>query len=126
MFPNKDRVVALLDAAIKEMELLLQMSDDVSSPDDFVSSLTGMTKFRACGMSLQYITENFVKIRNLEGRAFFQPYKGVPWDDVFGMRNFLSHEYGDADPEAIFNTVKEGIPAILSVARTILTDITNK
>jgi len=120
MFPNKARIVSLLEASIKEMELLQQMSAGINTPDDFISSISGLTVYRACGMSLQYITENFIKIRNIQGREFFIPYKEIPWEDVFGMRDFLSHEYGDSDPEGIFNTVKDDIPILLDVTRKIL------
>ena len=120
---KKDRVLSLLDSALKEMNLLLEMSKDISIPDDFVSSTTGLIVFRACGMSLQYITESFVKIRNLCGNDFFKSYKAVPWPSVFGMRNFLSHEYGDVDTEGIFNTVKTNIPELLQVAGIIRQDL---
>lgn len=119
MLQNEQRIIFLLDAAIKEMELLGQMSADINNPDDYVTSLHGMTVYRACGMSLQYITENFVKIRNLAGKGFFQPYSTIPWEKVFGMRNFISHEYGEVDAEGIFNTVKTDIPQLLEVTRTI-------
>ena len=123
MYPKKERVLSLLDAALKEMNLLLEMSKDIKVPDDFVSSTPGLIVFRACGMSLQYITESLVKIRNLCGREFFNPYKSIPWDSVFGMRNFLSHEYGDVDAEGIFNTVKTNIPELLIVSETIQQDV---
>ena len=58
MYPKKERVLSLLDAALKEMNLLLEMSKDINAPDDFVSSTPGLIVFRACGMSLQYITES--------------------------------------------------------------------
>ena len=117
MLQTEERIATLLDAAIQEMELLAQMSADITSPDDYVSSLYGMTVYRACGMSLQYITENFVKIRNLAGKDFFKPYHGIPWEQVFGMQNFLSHEYGEVDAEGIFNTVKYDIPPLLETAK---------
>ena len=123
MYPKKERVLSLLDAALKEMDLLLEMSKDINVPDDFVSSTPGLIVFRACGMSLQYITEGFVKIHNICGREFFTPYKAIPWDAVFGMRNFLSHEYGDVDTEGIFNTVKTNIPELLIVSETIQQDV---
>ena len=122
---KKDRVLSLLDSAIKEMNLLLEMSKEIHVPDDFVSSTSGLIIFRACSMSLQYITESFVKIRNLCGNDFFKPYKAVPWPSVFGMRNFLSHEYGDVDAEGIFNTVKTNIPELLQVTETIRQDLEN-
>lgn len=122
---KKERVSSLLDAAVKEMNLLLEMSRGINEPDDFVSSTSGLILFRACGMSIQYITESFVKIRNLCGIDFFKPYKTVPWPSVFGMRNFLSHEYGDVDAEGIFNTVKTNIPELLQATRTIRQDLEN-
>ena len=122
---KKDRVLSLLDSAIKEMNLLLEMSKEIHVPDAFVSSTSGLIIFRACSMSLQYITERFVKIRNLCGNDFFKPYKAVPWPSVFGMRNFLSHEYGDVDAEGIFNTVKTNIPELLQVTETIRQDLEN-
>ena len=76
---KKERVSSLLDAAVKEMNLLIEMSKYINEPDDFVSSTSGLIVFRACGMSIQYITESFVKIRNLCGNDFFKPYKSVPW-----------------------------------------------
>ena len=123
MLTKKERVLSLLDASIQEMKLLKEMSEDILHPDDFVSSTSGMIIFRACGMSLQYITESFVKIRNLCGREFFNPYKSIPWDSVFGMRNFLSHEYGDVDTEGIFNTVKTNIPELLQVTEVMQQDL---
>ncbi|MBQ9184566.1 MAG: DUF86 domain-containing protein [Bacteroidales bacterium] len=123
MYPNKDRVETLLEAVLKEMQLLAQMSIEVKTPDDYVSSTHGLILFRACGMSIQYITENFVKIRNLCGADIFTPYKSIPWKNVFGMRNFLSHEYGDVDAEGIFNTVKTNIPELQVVTERMLEDL---
>ena len=123
MLTKKDRVLSLLNASLQEMKLLKEMSKDILHPDDFVSSTSGMIVFRACGMSLQYITESFVKIRNICGREFFNSYKTIPWDSVFGMRNFLSHEYGDVDTEGIFNTVKTNIPELLQVSELIKQDV---
>ena len=125
MLTKKERVLSLLEASLQEMRLLLEMSKDILQPDDYISSTSGMIVFRACGMSLQYITESFVKIRNLCGREFFNPYKSIPWDSVFGMRNFLSHEYGDVDTEGIFNTVKTNIPELLQVTEVIQQDVMN-
>lgn len=126
MLTDKERVVSLLQDAIEEMNLLQQMSAGIRTPDDFISSLAGLTAFRACGMSLQYITEIFVKIRNLCGKEFFSPYSSIPWNAVFGMRNFLSHEYGNIDNDAIFDTVKNSIPDLFNVTCAILKDVEKK
>ena len=123
MYSQKQRVTTYLQTSIKEIELVEQMSAPIHEPNDFGIDISGMTIFRACSMSLQYITENFIKIRNIATEAFFVPYKQVPWKSVFGMRNFLVHEYADVDDEAIFRTIKEDLPALKGVSQDILSDL---
>ena len=125
MFPEKERLIALLEDVIKETDLLFKMSEQIKIPDDFVTDMSGMILFRACSMSLQYITECFVKIKNLCGMDYFKPYSSIPWQSVFGMRKFLSHGYGDVDSEGISNTIKTDIPALLSVTEKMLSDLTD-
>jgi len=125
MFPEKERLIALLEDVIKETDLLFKMSEQIKIPDDFVTDMSGMILFRACSMSLQYITECFVKIKNLCGMDYFKPYSSIPWQSVFGMKSFLSHGYGDVDSEGIFNTIKTDIPALLSVTEKMLSDLTD-
>jgi uncharacterized protein with HEPN domain len=123
MLDKKIRVQALLNAAIQEMELIVRMSERVSIPSDFGATMDGLIIFRACGMSLQYVTESFVKIRNLSHPDLFKNYPEIPVKHVFGMRNFLSHDYGDVDEEGIFNTVKDNIPALLVTSRKMISDL---
>ena len=123
MFPKRERVLSILDGCRKEMELLLEMSSTIHCADDYVSDLSGMILFRACGMSLQYVTESLIKIRNLCGRPFFDAYKDIPWEAVFGMRNFLSHEYDEVDAEGIFNTVKDNVPELYKAVLQMLEDV---
>jgi len=123
MYSDKQRVTTYLKTSISEMELIEQMAAPIHEPNQFGLDITGMTIFRACSMSLQYITENFIKIRNITTEAFFASYKLVPWKSVFGMRNFLVHEYADVDDEAIFKTIKEDLPALKGTSQNILSDL---
>lgn len=123
MYSDTERVLSLLKNAIKEMELIGSMSEPIKEPNDFGTNLEGITIFRACSMSLQYITETFVKIRNLCGAEYFAKYKEVKWKDVFGMRNFLSHEYVEVDEVAIFSTIKEDIPKLKETSKRIMDDL---
>ena len=123
MYSDKQRVATYLQTSIKEIELIEQMAAPIQEPNEFGLDITGMTIFRACSMSLQYITENFIKIRNIATESFFASYKQVPWKSVFGMRNFLVHEYADVDDEAIFKTIKEDLPALKGATLDILSDL---
>jgi len=123
MCSAKDRIKTYLKVSIEEIDLIEKMSAGIKSPQDFGQSITGMTVFRACGMSIQYITENFIKIRNKVTADFFSSYKQVPWKAVFGMRNVIAHEYTDIDDEAVFNTIHNDMPVLKETAEKILADL---
>lgn len=120
---KKNRVAAYIKTAIEEMELAEQMSEPIIEPDDFGRNLSGMTIFRACSMSIQCITENFIKVRNNTKTGFFNKYNTIPWKEVFGMRNFIAHEYANVDEEAIFATLKNDLPVLKEVSKQILLDL---
>ena len=101
------------------------MSAPIADADDFGKNLSGMTIFRACSMSLQCITENFIKVRNNTKPGFFKRYNSIPWKEVFGMRNFIAHEYANIDEEAIFTTLKQDLPKLKEVSKIILADLQN-
>lgn len=123
MCSAKDRIKTYLKVSIEEINLIEKMSAGIKSPQDFGQSITGMTVFRACGMSIQYITENFIKIRNKVTDDFFSSYKQVPWKAVFGMRNVIAHEYTDIDDDAVFNTIHNDMPVLKETAEKILADL---
>lgn len=123
MCSARDRIKTYLKVSIEEINLIEKMSAGIKSPQDFGQSITGMTVFRACGMSIQYITENFIKIRNKVTADFFSSYKLVPWKAVFGMRNVIAHEYTDIDDEAVFNTIHNDMPVLKETAEKILADL---
>ena len=47
-------------------------------------------------------------------------YPEVPWEDIYGMRNFLAHNYFASDREEIWKTLKEDIPELKPVIKEIL------
>ena len=120
---KKIRVAAYIKTAIEEMELAEQMSEPIIEPDDFGKNLSGMTIFRACSMSIQCITENFIKVHNNTKTGFFNKYNTIPWKEVFGMSNFIAHEYANVDEEAIFATLKNDLPVLKEVSKQILLDL---
>ena len=122
---KKDRIISYIQTAIDEMELAEKMSEPIVEPEDFGKNLNGMTIFRACSMSIQCITENFIKVRNNTKSGFFKKYNTIPWKEVFGMRNFIAHEYANVDEEAIFTTLKTDLPELKRVSKLVLLDLQN-
>ncbi|MCP5103286.1 MAG: DUF86 domain-containing protein [bacterium] len=47
-------------------------------------------------------------------------YADVPWEDIYGMRNFLAHNYFGSDQDEIWKTVKEDIPELKLIISKIM------
>lgn len=40
-------------------------------------------------------------------------FPNLPWQDMTDMRNFLIHQYGDVDPQVVWDTVKLDLPLLI-------------
>ena len=49
-------------------------------------------------------------------------YPEIPWRSIFGLRNFISHEYCLVDPEEIYNVVKDDLPRLIAVLHRMAGD----
>ena len=44
----------------------------------------------------------------------------LPWRDMTDMRNFLIHQYGDVDPQVVWDTVKLDLPPLIAVLELVV------
>ncbi len=102
---------------------------DCSHIDDyrqFMSSPSGMILFDATVMRIQVVGEMLKQIDDVSGGKILSNYPEIPWRSVFGMRNFISHEYCMVDPEKIFYTIKDDFPPLADVIEKVIKDISRQ
>ena len=51
--------------------------------------------------------------------TFKLKYSDIPWRAIKGLRNRIVHEYGNVDFSVIYYTVKDDIPTLLDVLKSI-------
>ncbi len=47
----------------------------------------------------------------------------IPWRQIIGMRNRLTHEYDDLDLQVLWDTVQIALPGLVDNLKTILTTL---
>jgi len=79
--------------------------------------------FMADEKTLNAVTYNFLVIGEavkLLPESLTRKYPEVPWKQIAGMRDKLTHAYFSVDYELVWNTVSSILPNFRSVIETIL------
>lgn len=120
---SKDKIIGMLDFVEEQGAFIERTTKHLNSYRDFLLSDTGMVLFNSTCMCLQTIGETVKQIDNLTEGSLVVNYTDIPWKRIIGLRNILSHEYAAIDPEAIFNTIRIGIPPLLLTVKKMIVDI---
>ena len=47
----------------------------------------------------------------------------IPWRDAIGLRNYLAHGYFSVDPAIVWRTIREDLPGLVELLRSLLQKI---
>ena len=65
------------------------------------------------------------RIHAIDG-TFQDSHPEVPWGDLIGMRNILTHRYDSVDPDEVWGAVAEGVPELRAKLEALLADTTRR
>ena len=126
MLSDKDRMILSTLEDIKfSLELIKKRCEGITSSDDFLHEKDGLLKLDSISMRLIAIGEGFKNIDKLSDSKLLSNYPNIPWKQVKGIRDILSHHYFDLDAETIFDICENDLEALLSTTIKIKDDINN-
>ena len=124
MLDDKTRMIlSTLDDIIYSIELINKRFKDIKSSDDFLKNDIGLEKLDGISMRLIAIGEGFKNIDKLSDKRILVKYPQIPWKDVKGIRDILSHHYFDLDAEVIFGICNNNINDLLDISKQIKSDL---
>lgn len=91
-----------------------EMLDSIEKIMKYVGTLTfdeficDEKTFDACCMQLQHIGECGIKLSKIVSKD----YKNIPFDQMSGFRNQISHDYAGIDDTIIWKTIKISLPEL--------------
>ncbi len=118
-------ILSTLDDIIYSLELIQTRSKNINSSDDFLKDADGIEKLDSIAMRFVAIGEGFKNIDKLSNNTLLSNYSTIPWKQVKGIRDILSHHYFDLDSEVIFNICKNELNDLLEVSIQIKEDLQN-
>lgn len=120
---SEEEIKDLLHFARQQADFILKSTADVQSKQDFLLSMSGMVLFNSTCMCLQSIGEAIRQVDNKTEGKLFSKYPEIPWKQIIGMRNILSHEYLSIDPDLIFDIISQEIEPLRETLGRVLAEI---
>jgi uncharacterized protein with HEPN domain len=123
---HNDRILILhstLEDIINSLKLIQQRFQTIQASDDFLKDERGLEKLDSISMRLIAIGEGFKNVDKLTDCQLLQKYPQIPWKQVKGIRDILSHHYFDLDAETIFEICANEIDRLLNVTMMILDEV---
>ncbi|MBQ3700717.1 MAG: DUF86 domain-containing protein [Prevotella sp.] len=83
------------------IERLQERTERIHEVDDFLGSSDGMILLDATCMLLIAIGESLKNLDKVTEGRLLPTYPSIPWKQVKGMRDIISHHYFDVDPAQV-------------------------
>ena len=105
------------------LELVVERTSVVKSPNDFLCSSGGMLRLDAICMNLITLGETVKGLDKQTNGQLLKNYPEVYWRGVMGMRDKISHHYFEIDTDVVFRTIDEDIPQMRSIIDKMIRDL---
>jgi uncharacterized protein with HEPN domain len=120
---DREIVLDLLKNMIGATEKILYRNRDIKSIDNYLVDDNSLMLLDSLCMQLIAIGEAVKKIDKETDKKLFKAYSQIPWREVAGMRDILSHHYFDLNAEVVFEVTTEHIADLQEVLKQIVEDI---
>ncbi len=108
-----------LEDILESINLIQEWTAGRKSVNDYLTSSTGMMAFNASVMRLQVIGEHIGRLLK-SNLSLLNDYPQIPWHAIYGLRNFISHEYANIDEEIIVSTINNDLQPLKGVIEDML------
>jgi len=123
---NKLLILSTLEDIKYSIELIFKRFEGIKSDDDFFKDDGGLQKLDSISMRLIAIGEGFKNIEKLSNKQLLKHYPEVPWQQVKGIRDILSHHYFNIDAEIIYEICEHELKVLLQTTTKIMNDLNKK
>ena len=107
------------------LDLVIERSSVVDTPNDFLCSPGGMMRLDAICMNLIALGETVKGLDKQTNGQFLKNYPDVYWKGVMGMRDKISHHYFEIDTDVVFRTIEEDVPQMKPVIEQMIKDLSD-
>ncbi len=109
---NKSIALDILYDIQSAIEKLQERTKSIHTVDDFLGSSEGLILLDATCMLLIAIGESLKNLDKVTDGQLLPTYPSIPWKQVKGLRDIISHHYFDVDADQIMWIVSNEVPPL--------------
>lgn len=106
---DRQRALQTLESIDETISKLIVWNENVSSPDDYYDSQSGMQLLAANCTLITAIGEGINRINRILPDFLQSNFSEIPWKAIIGMRNHIAHGYFELDADMIFDAISTDI-----------------
>lgn len=105
------------------IERLQERTEKIYDIDDFLGSSNGMILLDAVCMLLIAIGESLKNLDKVTEGKLLPTYPSIPWKQIKGMRDIISHHYFDVDPAQVLWIIKNETAPLKTAIDTLIASL---
>lgn len=120
---HREIIIDRLEQICESIGLINNWCAPYDTEDEFLSSPTGMAMLDASILRLQIIGEAVRAIDDMTKGELLSKYETIPWRNIIGLRNIISHDYANVNYTTIVKIIKNNIKPLEEVVKKIIEDL---
>jgi len=120
---DKELVLNLLENMIDSTNKIINRTSNIKYADDFLKDDNSLMLLDSVCMQLIAIGEAVKKIDKITQKKLLKNYPNIPWREVAGMRDIISHHYFDLNSEVVYEVIKNHIENLRDCLKKIKSEI---
>ncbi len=119
---HKDIITDRLQQIREAISLIQEWCKGYETEDEFLCSPTGMAMLDASILRLQIIGEAIRTLYDMTDGEIFKNYDNIPWRNIIGLRNIISHDYANVNYTIIFKIIRNNLVPLDNTIERIIED----
>jgi len=119
---KEELVESILTQMIGACQRVEKRFDKIETIDQFLDDEEGLEKLDAICMQLIAIGESVKNLDKATDKKLLSNYPEIPWKEVAGLRDIISHHYFDLNAEIVFDVCQNHITPLKMVLKQIYSD----
>lgn len=120
---HNDIVIDRFEQIRESISLINEWCGQYHSEDDFLCSPTGMAMLDASILRLQIIGESIRAIEDMTQGELLVQYPSIPWRNIIGLRNIISHDYANVNYAMIVKIIKNNLKDLNETVEQIIKEL---